>query len=216
MDAPSNSKISRVQPGAFAVTAGHVFFAYQNAKGTAREIECKLGNVPFEPEATLICYHESLDIATFRLSEQEFEQINTPMVTAGPPHWEPLNPTVGNFAFFAGYPENSRRATSSGDFSTAPYFAMPKITSVSDRQIACRLDREKLIGLGGSELPPVGYSTSGVSGGPLLLPTLVRDSEVESAIWRLGGVIVQEAEGAMFEQFVAVREHYIHSDGRIG
>jgi hypothetical protein len=72
-----------------------------------------------------------------------------------------------------------------------------------------------MIDLGGSGLPPLGYDIGGVSGGPLLIPTLVRQ-DVEGAIWRLGGVIVQAAKGELFDQIVAARTHYLQRDGRIG
>jgi hypothetical protein len=132
-----------------------------------------------------------------------------------PPIWEPLNPAVGNFAFFAGFPAQTRGMTSDGNFTTAPYFATTPITSVTDHQIACRFDRGKMIDFSGSGLPPVGYDIGGVSGGPMLMPTLVRQGAVEGIVWRFAGVIVQAAMG-MFEQVVAVRAHYIQPDGQVG
>jgi hypothetical protein len=73
-----------------------------------------------------------------------------------------------------------------------------------------------MIDLSGAGLPPHGYDIGGVSGGPLLMPTLLREDGVEGVIWRFAGVIVQAAAGQLFEQVVAVRAHYIQSDGRIG
>jgi hypothetical protein len=202
--------------GIFAVTAAHVFSEYQEAKRTAREVVCQLGHALFNPETQLISCRDDLDIATFRVSASEAKQIDKPIVMlADPPHWEPLNPAAGNFAFLAGFPAQTRGMTASGHFVTAPYFAMPPITSVTDRQIACRFDREKMIDLGGSGLPPPGYDIGGISGGPLLMPTLVRDG-VEGVVWRLGGVITEAARGEIFDQIVTVRAHYIQPDGRIG
>jgi hypothetical protein len=66
--------------------------------------------------------------------------------------------------------------------------------------------------LGGSGLPPPGYDIGGVSGGPMLMPTLV----IGGVIWRFAGVIIEAAAGTLFEQVVAVRAHHIHPDGRIG
>jgi hypothetical protein len=73
-----------------------------------------------------------------------------------------------------------------------------------------------MIDFSGSGLPPPGYNISGVSGGPLLVPTLIRQGVLEGVVWRLGGVIVQAAMGDLFEQVVAVRAHYIQPDGRLG
>ncbi len=69
-----------------------------------------------------------------------------------------------------------------------------------------------MIDFSGSGLPPQGYNVSGVSGGPLLIPTLTD----KGLIWRFAGVIVQAAMGEMFEQVVAVRSQYVQLDGRIG
>jgi hypothetical protein len=202
--------------GTFAVTAAHVLAAYILAKGAARNVVCQLGSLEFDPEARLISRQDNLDIATFRVTEAEAAHMNKAIVASEPPILEPLVPAVGNFAFFAGFPAQSRRVTSKGDFVTAPYFAMPPITSVTDHQIACRFEREKMIDLGGQGLPPQGYDIGGVSGGPLLIPTLVRQEDVEGVIWRLAGVIVQAAAGELFEQIVAVRSNYIQCDGKIG
>jgi hypothetical protein len=202
--------------GTFAVTAAHVLAEYAAAKNTARKIVCQLGCLEFDPEARLISRHENLDIATFHVKDAEAAQIGKRIVLSDPPVWEPLTPVAGQFAFFAGFPAQTRGLNSSGDFITAPYFAMPPITSVTDHQISCRFERETMVDLSGAGLPPQGYDIGGVSGGPMLMPTLVREDGVEGVIWRFAGVIVQAAAGQLFEQVVAVRAHYIQCDGSIG
>jgi hypothetical protein len=199
--------------GIFAVTAAHVFAEYLEAKKSTRAIGCQLGNALFEPEERLIGCRCDLDVATFRVSSAEADQIDKPTVKPDPPGWGPLIPAVKNFAFFAGFPAQTRGMSPTGHFfATAPYFTMPPITSVTDRQITCRFEREKMLDLGGSGLPPPGYDIGGVSGGPMLMPTLVEGG----VIWRFAGVIIEAAAGTLFEQVVAVRAHYIHPDGRIG
>ncbi|MGB7077391.1 MAG: hypothetical protein WBD53_09395 [Xanthobacteraceae bacterium] len=202
--------------GIFAVTAAHVLAEYVATKSRSTKIACQLGSLEFDPEARLISRQDKLDIATFRVTEVEAAHINKAIVPSEPPIWEPLVPTLTNFAFFAGFPAQSGGLTPSGDFATAPHFAMQPITSVTDHQIGCRFDREKMIDLSGQGLPPQGYDVGGISGGPLLMPTLVRQEDVEGVIWRLAGIIVQAAMGELFEQIVAVRSNYIQSDGKIG
>jgi hypothetical protein len=201
--------------GIFAVTAAHVFSEFRQAKGEAHAIECQLGHAPFEPEARLISCRDDLDIATFRVSTTEAKQIDRRIVSTGPTQWQPPTLRPGDFAFFAGFPAQTRGITSDGHFATVPYAAIPVVTSATEHQIACRFNREAMIDLGGHGLPPQGYDIGGVSGGPLLMPTLVHQDGVEGVIWRLGGVIVQAAKGDLFEQVVAVRAHYIQPDGRI-
>lgn len=201
--------------GIFAVTAAHVLDAYVTAKGGSAKIVCQLGSLEFDPEARLISRRDNLDIATFRITEVEAASISKAVVAPEPLIWEPLAPAIGNFAFFAGFPAQVRGLTPGGNFAATPYFAMQSITSVTDRQIGCRFDRGKMIDLSGQGLPPEGYDVGGISGGPLLMPTLIRQEEVEGVIWRLAGIIVQAAMGELFEQIVAVRSSYIQCDGTI-
>jgi hypothetical protein len=200
--------------GFFTVTAAHVFREYIQTKEHAKAIMCQLGNALFEPNQRLIDCRDDLDMATFRVSAAEVNQINKSAVKPDPPGWLPLMPAVNDFTFFAGFPAQTRGMSPTGHFFvTAPYFAMPPITSVTDRQITCRFDREKMLALSESGLPPPGYDIGGVSGGPMLMPTLVEGGGV---IWRFAGVITEAAVGTLFEQVVAVRAHYIHPDGGIG
>ena len=70
-----------------------------------------------------------------------------------------------------------------------------------------------MLALSGDGLPPPGYDIGGVSGGPMLMPTLVKGG----VIWRFAGVITEFAAGVGLvpEQVVAVRAHYIHPNGGI-
>lgn len=198
--------------GIFVVTAAHVFKEYVQAKEVADAIVCQLGDALFQPDRQCIDCRDELDIATFRVTSAEIAQINKPTVKPDPTGWLPLVPAINDFAFFAGFPAQTRGMSPSGNFFvTAPYFAMPPITSVTDRQITCRLDRAKMLALSGSGLPPPGYDIGGISGGPMLMPTLVGGN----IIWRFAGVIVEAAAGKLFEQIVAVRAHYIQPNGRI-
>jgi hypothetical protein len=199
--------------GVLAITAGHVFREYCRAKRIARAIVCQLGNALFDPEESLIDCNDDLDIATFRVSAAMTGQVDKPIVPPDLPNWAPLNPVEKNFAFFAGFPGQTRGMSPTGQvFVAVPYFAMTPITSVTDRQITCRFEREKMIDFGGGGLPPPGYDIGGVSGGPMLIPTLVN----QGIVWRFAGVIVEAAAGSLFEQIVAVRETFIQPNGHVG
>jgi hypothetical protein len=199
--------------GVVAVTAAHVFREYCENRRRSQAIACQLGNALFDPKAHQIDCDDDLDIATFRISAETLEQIGKPVLPASPPDWTPLNPVETEFIFFAGFPAQSRGMTPTGRiFAAVPYFAMLPTTRVTDRQITCRFERDKMIDFSGSGLPPQGYDLGGVSGGPMLLPTLTD----HGIVWRFGGVIVEAAAGKLFEQVVAVRATFIHPDGRIG
>jgi hypothetical protein len=186
---------------------------YCDSKRTANAIVCQLGNALFDPEVHLIDCNDDLDIATFRISTAMVGQIDKPVVPPDPPNWAALNPMENDFAFFAGFPAQSRGMSPTGRvFVAVPYFAMPPITRVTTRQITCRFEREKLIDFSGSGLPPPGYDIGGVSGGPMLMPTLTN----QEIVWRFAGVIVEAASVHLFEQIVAVRETFIQPSGHIG
>jgi hypothetical protein len=201
--------------GVFAVTAAHVFMAYREAKRSTKEVVCQIGDMLFEPEAHLIDCDDregGSDIATFRLSPDDLGKINKPILRSKLGEWPPLAASVGNFAFFAGYPGVSRGMSPGGHyFAAAPYRAVTPITTINEHQITCRFDRDHMLDLGGQGLPPIGHDIGGVSGGPLLIPTL----EAYGIRWRVGGVVVQAAAGELFEQVVAVRADYILPDGRL-
>jgi hypothetical protein len=208
----SASLVDRGQ-GILAITAAHVFRGYCKAKETAQWIVCHLGDAQFDPKGRLIACDDGLDIATFAVDRGLLAQIDKPVVPPDAPNWARLEPHDRDFAFFAGFPAQSRGMSPPGHVLAAvPYFAMPPITSVTDRQITCRFEREKMIDFSGSGLPPEGYDIGGVSGGPLLMPTLTD----QGIIWRFAGVIVEAAAGNLCEQIVAVRETFIQPNGHIG
>jgi hypothetical protein len=57
--------------------------------------------------------------------------------------------------------------------------------------------------------PPQGYNIGGLSGGPMLMPTLTD----QGIVWRFAGVIAEAAAGVLFEQIVAVRGIFIQPTG---
>jgi hypothetical protein len=88
--------------GPIGITAAHVYREYLAAKRASVSIGCQLGSALIEPETRLICCRDDLDIATFRMSASEVEQIGKSVASHGPPQWAPLNPAVGNF--LCGFP----------------------------------------------------------------------------------------------------------------
>lgn len=201
--------------GVFAVTAAHVYTAYCEAKHSSRELACQIGDMLFDPKAHLIDCDDrdgGSDIATFWLSPEDVVKINKPVLRSDSREWPPRPADIGDFAFFAGYPGVSRGMSPGGHyFAAVPYRAVTPITMINHRQITCRFDRDQMLDLSGQGLPPIGHHIGGVSGGPLLIPTL----EARGIRWRVGGVIVQAAPGDLFEQVVAVRADYILPDGRL-
>lgn len=165
----------------FAVTADHVFQEYKAAKASSSKVTCQIGNIPFFPEKRLIDSSRELDIATFRISSSEVNQLNKMELT----NWPPVIPEIGKGVFFAGFPGDERLALSSNSFSFGIYTALGTATSISESDITCQFEREHWIEISGFTLPPEGYDVGGISGAPLL--TVIERNGLW--IWTLGGVI---------------------------
>jgi hypothetical protein len=88
---------------------------------------------------------------------------------------------------------------------------MTPLTSFTEHQLCCQLDRNYWIDVRGLGLPPVGYELGGVSGGPMLRPVYQGDRWG----WRLVGVISEAISMEDFERVTAVRAHFILPDGRL-
>ncbi|WP_439408560.1 hypothetical protein ACNJX9_09490 [Bradyrhizobium sp. DASA03076] len=65
------------------------------------------------------------------------------------------------------------------------YTAMPMLTSFTEHQLCCQLERDYWVDVRGLGLPLVGYDLGGASGGPMLAPVF----ENGAWDWRLLGVI---------------------------
>jgi len=97
------------------------------------------------------------------------------------------------------------------DISFGLHSAMVPLTSHTDYQLYCQLDRDSRVDVRGLGLPPEGYDLGGVSGGPMLQP-VYRDRVWG---WRLVGALSEAVSAGSFERVTAVRAHFILPDGRI-
>jgi hypothetical protein len=198
--------------GPFAVTAGHVFEQFVEDRAKRRVRGCQIGNIAFNPEERLIARGRDLglDIATFRVTHDEIAGTGKKIVRGTEGAWPPP-PNVGEAVFFGGFPGEERDRVKAGEFSFGLHSAMTPLTSYTDYQLCCQLDRAGWIDVRGLGLPPVGYELGGVSGGPMLQP-VYEDGQWG---WRLVGVISEAVSAPDFERVTAVRAHFILPDGRL-
>lgn len=196
----------------FLVTAAHVYdgyLVYKQKSGKAN-ILCQVGNIPFDPEARIRGYNRGLDIATFDFCYDDLTKMGKHAILGSP--WPPPQPLEELAVFFGGFPGVGRLWLRSNAVSFGLYMAHTPITTVTDRQITCRFDREAFLAVEGRRIPPPGVDLGGMSGGPFLLPLGTEEGE-----WHLclGGVISEARSSPDFETVVAVRAHFINSDGTI-
>jgi hypothetical protein len=84
--------------------------------------------------------------------------------------WPPPEPAETNAAFFGGFPGILRLWLRRNAVSFGLHLAQTPITTVTDRQITRRFNREDWIPVEGRRVPPPGTDLGGLSGGPVLLP----------------------------------------------
>ena len=124
--------------------------------------------------------------------------------------WPPP-PQPNEVVFFGGFPGGERDAVGQNEMVFGLHSAMPWLTSFTDRQLCCQLDRRSWIDVRGLGLPPVGYDLGGVSGGPMLKPIFVDGAWT----WRLVGVISEAKSIEGFERVTAERAHFINPSGKL-
>lgn len=198
--------------GAFAVTADHVYDGFLEDRAERQVRSCQIGNVPFAPEERLIARgkHLGIDIATFQVTPEEIAATGKRIVKGTDGAW-PAPPNDGENVFFGGFPGEERILIAAHEISFGLHSAMVPLTSKTDYQLCCQLDRDSRVDVRGLGLPSEGYPLGGVSGGPMLQP--VYRNGVWG--WRLVGVLSEAVAAGSFERVTAVRAHFILPDGRI-
>jgi len=193
----------------FAVTANHVYQGYRTRKEKHPSTTCQIMNLPYDPENRLIDYYSEYDIATFRISEEEVENIGKAILTGSQSTWPPEPPVAGKGVFFAGYPGKARLYSHPNKVDFGLYMASTIAQTVNNRHISCQFDRDNMEDTMGNGLPPQGYDLGGLSGAPLI--TVVETNNLWT--WRLGGVIYEASP--RLEIIFASRADFILSDGRL-
>jgi len=115
----------------FAVTAGHVFRGYME-RSMHEPLVCQIDGMPFNPAERLISAGSAeIDIATFAITEDEFNLLGKSTVP-----WPPIIPEAGNGVLVCGLPGLERR-------NPRPFFVdagystlVMRVDSVSDRTLS--------------------------------------------------------------------------------
>ncbi|WP_315730716.1 MULTISPECIES: hypothetical protein [unclassified Bradyrhizobium] len=199
--------------GPFAVTAGHVFEQFVEDQRTQRIRSCQIGNIGFNPEERLIAHGKDLglDIATFRVSPEEIAATGKKIVQGTDGAWPPPPNRPNEGVFFGGFPGCERDSVGTHEMVFGLHSAITPLTSFTDHQLCCQLEREHWMDVRGLGLPPEGYDLGGISGGPMLAPVFTDGAWG----WRLVGVISEAVSIEGFERVTAVRAHFILPDGRL-
>lgn len=170
------------------VTASHVIESYLQRCRETKEIQFGLGPLNFDPLERRIDFRDScvLDIATFRITQEELASIGKHAAVESAPFWPPEPANVGEGAIFGGFPGRERVPLPCQTISFGFYFGLSPVSSSSERHFGCNFDRNEWVDILGVELPPDGYDLGGLSGGPCFI---YHESPSGIISWRLGGII---------------------------
>ena len=189
-----------------AVTAAHVYENYWSRKQNNSNLVCQIDNLPFDPENRLIDRDHGLDIATFRIEEQEITRLGKWVHKVDQSEWPPSPPQPGQGVFFAGFPSRTILDSQSVEYDI--HSALLIATVVNDRNIICQFERDEWVDILGKGLPPKNNWLGGLSGAPLW--TLQEKPIVK---WSLGGIISEYSQD--FELLYATRPDRIMPDGTL-
>lgn len=199
----------------FVVTAAHVYEGYIKAKEEGKTTNCQLSNIEFNLEERRISDNasESMDIATFSITEQEIESLDICVLHGSQKSWPPARPNEGEAIVVAGYLGIERIEEKKQECNFGLHCFNTPASSVSERHVGCSFERQYWVDIIGNGLPEQLYNLGGISGAPAIT---LEKSENDVVSWRLVGVVYQaEASDTLGEILLIHHAEYINSDGTV-
>lgn len=161
--------ILRFEAGLIGVTADHVIGGFEEANVPGEKIVCLLRTVPFDLPTAIIDRDATLDIATFRITEEQLIASEGVAVDCRL-HWPPPEPAMGTALSLAGFPEALKQPALIVNMEFRAYVSQVFVQDVSEREILVTYEPDRDIRvLAAPELPDLGANLSGCSGGPALM-----------------------------------------------
>lgn len=186
------------------ITAAHVIRQLE-ADASDRAVKLQVMNALIE-DYSIIAISDRLDIATLQLGEDALQKLGKPSTPVN--IWRGQSPSEGRGIMLAGYPGIERVTRHPRDVDFGLFTALGISRRVTDEQITWVPDRENNVGH--FPMPPPGYNTGGISGGPLIgwfeSPRML-------ATFGLVGIVSQAS--AELENIVCKRTDFIRDDGTI-
>lgn len=208
--------------GVFGVTACHVLNGWREDRKTNKVVAFQLGDLPFDPEGAnaIIAEDADIDIATFRISENDIRTIGKTILTGCQREWPPSPPQQDRGVYFAGFPGVDTLAVSARELSFGIATGGGVASSVSELDVSSLIEHEYLIPVLGRGLLPENFDFRGISGGPMLS---VIEPKGLLRSWALAGVIYEGPSTssdpneaiAGLEVIRARRAHFINPDGTL-
>jgi hypothetical protein len=180
----------------FGVTAYHVVTAYLRCREAHPSTRLVVRNVALTDwETRFIDGNAECDVATFRVSDAEFQAINVRALRWDASRWPPPPPMVGRGVFFTGYPEVDRRVLRRNAVEFLQQSNGLVAASVEPDEIEVVADPAYLDSGHGQQPTPTTKNLSGYSGAPLL----VVSAALGPPFW-LGGVVINQMHARTEDQ----------------
>jgi hypothetical protein len=193
-----------------------VIKAFEEAKKPSTKIVCLLRTVLFDLTTAMVDRDNELDIATFRVTEDQLIGSEAVAIDCRP-GWPPPEPHRGAALSLAGFPEKLKKVSPYSSVEFRAYVNLPFVEHLTDREIIATYEPQRDIRVRAApEFPDLGANLSGCSGGPALMHVERNGCHR----WFPVGIIVRgpgESRGAMTEfDIIRIRRiDVIRQDGTI-
>lgn len=149
---------------------------------------------------------DGVDIATFRITEEEFQDVGRATVP-----WPPVIPEEGNGVLICGLPAVSRLNPRPFRVDIGYSTFVMRVDSVTDRTLSMlRQPNEEVLDILGLGIAPLGLDIGGMSGGPVA--AVIQDAG-GTLSWHISGIIYEGHQSYNIIQ--AMRADWINDDGTI-
>lgn len=209
--------ILRFERGLVGITAAHVVTAYENAAHRGVKVICLLRTVPFNLNDAIIDRDETLDIATFSVTEDQLIESEAIAIDCRL-QWPPPTPDCGDALSVSGFPELFVKPSSYDRTEFRAYVSLTRVEDVTYRDIISTYEPERDFRVKAApEFPNLGANLSGCSGGPVLMH--VERNGLHR--WFPVGIVVrgprafEDGLPREFDLYQSRRTHFIASDGSI-
>lgn len=199
----------------FGITAFHVIAEYLADLEKYPSVFLMIRNTQIDDwNARFIDGDRALDIATFRASDAEFQDIGLRALMSMPETWPPPPPQVDRGVVFTGYPGVDRRVMGRNTVEFLQSSNLVTLRDLSADDLEVTIDPAYLTSLDGSPIPPTTKHLGGYSGSPLLV---VSANPLSSLFW-LGGVVIRQLPAKDEKDTTTVwarRPNCIRADGTL-
>lgn len=162
--------ILRFDNGLIGVTAEHVVQAFEDSKMLHPSNICLLRTVPLDLVSAIVDRDAELDIATFRITEDQLRMSEAMVIDCRSPGWPPPTPDRGRELSLAGFPEALKEVSPHHLVKFKAFAYLARVEDVGTRDIIVSYDPRRDGRMRAApELPDLGANLSGCSGGPVLM-----------------------------------------------